>query len=170
MSRFCAPGNVWWCYNCAEEVPDVCVTYNEKHAPTSGGCGEKVYEVPKRPSGRVGLLNKGMGGGATDPGLKYDTDKPPVDLLETAYLEEVAKVLAFGAEKYERHNWRRGISVTRNLAAALRHVFRVLRGEDIDPESGLHHLAHAGCCLMFAWWTLAEKPEFDDRWKEEDDE
>ena len=98
-------------------------------------------------------------------GLKYDTEKARVDLLDSSWLEGVGHVLRFGAAKYDAHNWRNGIAVSRNLGAALRHIFAVLRGEDKDPESALHHLLHASCCLMFAYWTLVNKPEFDDRWK-----
>lgn len=103
-----------------------------------------------------------------NPGTKFDAGKPPLDLMEMEFVEETAQVLAFGARKYAAHNWRKGIAVTRNLAAACRHLFKVMRGEDIDPESGLHHLAHAGCCLMFAWWTLKYRPQFDDRWRDGD--
>jgi hypothetical protein len=39
---------------------------------------------------------------------KYDQDKPPIDLVPSVLIEEVAKVLAFGADKYEAHQWREG--------------------------------------------------------------
>lgn len=87
--------------------------------------------------------------------LKYDTKKPPVDLLPYSVLEEVAKVLAYGADKYTtpthsgRHNWRNGFEWSRLHAAALRHIGAWGEGEDSDSESGLPHLAHALCCLMF---------------------
>lgn len=99
-------------------------------------------------------------------GVRFDTGKSRVDLLDTEFLEQIGKVLAFGAGKYDEHNWRRGIAVSRNLAAALRHTFAALRGEDTDPESGLPHLAHAACDLMFAWWTIKHRPKFDDRWRD----
>jgi hypothetical protein len=98
-------------------------------------------------------------------GLKYDDNKPRVDLLDSSWLEGVGNVLGFGARKYAAHNWRSGIAVLRNVGAALRHIYAFLRREDVDPESGLHHLLHASCCLMFAYWTVVNKPELDDRWK-----
>lgn len=98
-------------------------------------------------------------------GLKYDGEKPHMDLLDADHLENVAKVLTFGAKKYAAHNWRNGINVSRLIAAAYRHLGAINRGEDIDPESGLDHVAHLGCCVQFLDWTLNNKPEFDDRWK-----
>lgn len=42
------------------------------------------------------------------------------------------------------------------------------RQEALDPESGLPHLAHAGCHVMFMLTWLAEQGEggqFDDRYR-----
>jgi len=38
-------------------------------------------------------------------------------------------------------------------------------GEDKDPESGLSHLAHSLCCLMFLLEFEKTHPELDDRYK-----
>lgn len=100
----------------------------------------------------------------TEGGQKFDTDKPPMDLLDRHALEEIARVLAFGANKYHAHNWRSGIRFSRLLAAALRHLHAFNDGEDTDPESGISHIAHAGCCIMFLLWMEAERPDMDDRW------
>lgn len=98
-------------------------------------------------------------------GTKHDQGKPEMALLDSDFLEEVAKVLTFGKIKYAADNWRGGIGTRRLLSAALRHIFAYLKGEDTDPESGLSHLGHAGCCLMFAFWMNRYKPELDDRYK-----
>lgn len=85
---------------------------------------------------------------------KFDTGKPPMNLLDRVALEETAKVLAFGAEKYGEDNWRDdgqySLGTKRPLAAALRHIYAYLDGEELDPESGLSHLGHAMCSVMFA--------------------
>lgn len=98
-------------------------------------------------------------------GLKFDTDKPRMDLIDGEAMEELAKVLTFGAKKYAEHNWRKGITLSRLLAALLRHAYAILRGEDTDEETGLPHAAHAMCCCMFLLWTMKHKPDMDDRWK-----
>lgn len=83
-------------------------------------------------------------------GQKLDKDKPDYSLIPPLALDEVVKVLTFGANKYDRHNWKNlENSENRYFAAAQRHVWATQRGEILDQESGLSHLAHAICCLMF---------------------
>ena len=82
-------------------------------------------------------------------GVKHDQDKPRMDLLCPFAIEELAKVLTFGAKKYDSWNWTKGIKTCRLIAAALRHTFAYASGQDTDPETGLHHMAHAMCCCMF---------------------
>jgi hypothetical protein len=101
----------------------------------------------------------------TEGGLKYDSEKPRTDLLDPLAMEGLAKVLAFGAQKYAANNWRGGLSYSRLAGAALRHTFAILRGEDNDPESGLPHVDHLGCCWMFLSNMMKTRPDMDDRWK-----
>lgn len=59
-----------------------------------------------------------------------------------------ARVMELGAKKYGPYNWReKTVSARVYTAAALRHIFTWQDGEDIDPESGESHLAHARACL-----------------------
>lgn len=97
--------------------------------------------------------------------LKFDTEKARMDLLDAYAIEQLALVLTFGARKYAAHNWRKGLSYSRLIAAALRHLFAYLMGEDKDPESGLSHVAHAMCCCMFLLGMSQIRPELDDRFK-----
>ena len=99
-------------------------------------------------------------------GLKYDNDKPRMDLLDFDALEGLAKVLTFGAKKYDEHNWRNGISYSRLTAAMLRHLAALQKGEDIDAESGLPHIDHLGCCWMFLSNMTKTRPDLDDRYKD----
>lgn len=100
-------------------------------------------------------------------GVKLDEGKVQVDLLSTIWLLGVSQVLTFGAKKYASHNWRKGISRSRLMAAALRHILAYNAGEDVDLETGFSHLDHASCCLMFARELHETKPETDDRYKGE---
>lgn len=97
--------------------------------------------------------------------LKYDDEKPPLGLLDSYALEAIAKVSGFGAKKYGKDNWRGGLEWSRVISAALRHLLAFNSGEDLDKESGLSHLAHAGCCIMFLLWYSKYKQEKDDRYK-----
>ena len=90
-----------------------------------------------------------------------------MSLLSSIAIVEVAKVMTFGKRKYAANNWRGGFAWSRPLAAALRHIFAFLGGENRDPETGLSHLAHAICCLMFVLEFIVTHPELDDRYKNE---
>jgi hypothetical protein len=97
--------------------------------------------------------------------IKFDQEKPDYSLLPPLPIDEVAKVWTFGKKKYASYNWAKGFAWSRPLAAALRHIFAFLRGEDRDPESGLLHLAHAICCLMMVIEFQITKTGVDDRYK-----
>jgi Domain of unknown function (DUF5664) len=99
-------------------------------------------------------------------GIKHDKGKEPLHLLSRTWLLGVARVLGFGATKYAAHNWRGGIERSRLVAAAFRHLLAYNEGEDVDPETGLPHLDHASCCLMFARELHETRPDLDDRYKE----
>lgn len=99
-----------------------------------------------------------------DKGQKFDTDKPRMDLLDPHFLEGVASVLTFGANKYEANNWRKGIATSRLIAASYRHLGAIQKGELIDSESGLGHVYHLGCCVMFLSEMLKQEG-FNDIYK-----
>jgi hypothetical protein len=85
-------------------------------------------------------------------GRKFDGGKLEYGLLPPLALEETVKVLTFGAQKYERDNWKKVPDSKRRYFDAMeRHIWAYKRGEQMDPESGIHHLAHAMCCLMFLY-------------------
>lgn len=97
--------------------------------------------------------------------IKQDSEKPRLELLSSIALTEIAKVLTFGAKKYDDHNWRQGFKWSRLLGAALRHLFAFIGGEDKDPETGLSHLAHLGCCVLFLLEHEVTHKDLDDRYK-----
>lgn len=100
-------------------------------------------------------------------GIKHDQDKPDMSLLSTTAITKMAQVMTFGKKKYSAHNWRGGFAWSRPLAASLRHIFAYIGGEDKDPETGISHLAHASCCLMFVLEFEETHKELDDRFKNE---
>ena len=94
-------------------------------------------------------------------GVKYDNGKARWDLLDWGFLDGIAEVLSFGARKYDDDNWKKLDNIrSRYIAACGRHVkdywlcikSEGKEGSIYDDESGLHHLLHAGCCLMFVFW------------------
>ena len=89
---------------------------------------------------------------ATTGGRKFDGNKLEYGLLPPAALKATVEVLTFGAQKYERDNWKKVPDSKRRYFDALqRHLWAYKEGEQFDPESDKHHLAHAMCCLMFLY-------------------
>lgn len=81
--------------------------------------------------------------------IKHDKGKPRYDLIPPELLQEVAKVLTYGAEKYGERNWEEGFNWGRAYAALQRHLNVWWSGDGRDPETGESHLSHAACCLAF---------------------
>jgi hypothetical protein len=82
-------------------------------------------------------------------GRKDDGHKAPYHLIAPELLEATARVLDFGANKYAARNWELGMYWSRPFAAMMRHMWAWWRGERADPETGMSHLWHAACCVMF---------------------
>ena len=81
---------------------------------------------------------------------KHDANKPRWDLFPLSVAQGVVDVLTFGADKYTDDGWKHVPDGERRYFAALmRHLAAYQSGELVDEESGLSHLDHAGCCLMF---------------------
>jgi hypothetical protein len=96
-------------------------------------------------------------------GIKFDGNKPNLTFIPKEAMFEMGKALTFGAKKYGDHNYRNGMKVSRQLAAALRHIYQHLDGETLDPESGVTHIGHALASLAMACYTLNNHKDLDDR-------
>ena len=83
-------------------------------------------------------------------GVKYDGTKPEMYLIPPLATLEVGKVLTYGAKKYSPDNWRKLDNLqNRYTSAAMLNMLAHMSGEENDKETGVSHLAHAICCLMF---------------------
>lgn len=87
---------------------------------------------------------------------RYNENKPQYSYLCLRSLTPAAYVMEFGARKYGRDNWRKGQPREQILDSLLRHVAALLAGEEIDPESGLHHIGHIQCNAMFLGWEAQQ--------------
>ncbi len=102
---------------------------------------------------------------SNEQGVKYDQGKAPISLIPVEAILGEADVFGFGATKYGRHNFRKGMDHSRVLDAALRHILAIVNGEDLDPESGKPHWAHARCCLAMYAFYQSNNVGNDDRYK-----
>lgn len=83
-------------------------------------------------------------------GQKHDNGKLRFDLVDDAAEEEFVAVLTYGAVLYEPDGWRHVPDAeARYFAALRRHLAAHRRGELLDSETGLFHLAAAKCCVHF---------------------
>ena len=77
----------------------------------------------------------------TNPKDLEGNKKPQLSLIPGSVLVHLAEAFKEGAKKYGSYNWRtKKVQAMIYLDAALRHISATIDGEDIDPESGKHHL------------------------------
>jgi len=88
-------------------------------------------------------------------GFKHDAGKLDWTLLPFEALEGAIRVMqsVIDSGKYPRDNWKTLENGERRYCGGgLRHRFARLGGEEIDPESGLPHIDHEICNLLFERW------------------
>jgi hypothetical protein len=84
---------------------------------------------------------------------KFDAGKVMWDLLPWSVVADVVRVLMYGAKKYTVDGWKKVPDArARYFAATIRHLTAWWEGERVDRESGLTHLSHAACNLLFLMW------------------
>lgn len=98
-------------------------------------------------------------------GIKHDDGKTQWHLLPLEAVEGAVRVMMHGAKKYSAYNWANGMPYTRVLDAAMRHINAIYQGEDKDPDSGLDHVDHAICELLFLKYYMIHRVGEDDRFK-----
>ena len=94
-----------------------------------------------------------------NPKTAIGVTKVPLHLVPPSAKHYLALALADGARKYGPYNWRdHAISVSVYKAAAERHLDAFWDGENVAPDSGIHHIAHAmACCaLLLDAFTLGK--------------
>lgn len=119
------------------------------------GCTHQNFSFTKSGIGRCSHCSKPVSEVEKERaalGQKTDAGKLRYDLFPHEALRAITEVLTFGAKKYEAWNW---LYVSewkaRYHAALMRHI-EAWRGKEwLDAESGLPHLAHALCCLVFLY-------------------
>ena|ERR1700675_134411 len=81
-------------------------------------------------------------------GTKFDGGKPRWELMPPE-IEALVSLYTAGAKKYGDRNWERGMSYGRVFGALMRHAWKWMAGEEIDPETNAHHM------IAVAWGAIA---------------
>jgi len=92
--------------------------------------------------------------------IRHNDGKLQWSLVDFDSLEDMVRVLEYGAKKYSRDNWKKGLKTNEIFESLMRHMVAYMRGEDIDPESGLPHTGHILCNAMFLSYMNRCKPAF----------
>lgn len=105
--------------------------------------------------------------GVSDTGGQKQVKDADFASIPTDALWQLAEHYGKGRKLYPdvdgKPNWRRGYDWSLSYAALQRHANLFWGGEDIDPETGSHHLVAVmwHCMALITWGK--EHPEFDDR-------
>jgi hypothetical protein len=96
-------------------------------------------------------------------GRRFNNNKLKWSLVSWRALEPLVQVLMFGAEKYDDHNWKKGLKYTETCESLQRHLNSFLEGEDNDKESKISHVGHILCNAMFLSYMSMFRKDLDDR-------
>ena len=100
----------------------------------------------------------------TNPKDAIGSTKAPASTLSRIVAAEIALGMLEGACKYGRHNYRvAGVRASVYFDATMRHIAAWWEGQDIDPESGIHHLSKAMASLFVLRDAQIHGKVYDDR-------
>lgn len=88
----------------------------------------------------------------------YPASEHALQWMSREAFDEIAVVAEHGARKYTLHGWQSVPNgVSRYLDAAARHYWAALNGEEIDPDFGCRHIAHARWNVLAAAYLEARQ-------------
>ena len=87
----------------------------------------------------------------SDAAMRFNDGKDELSYIVDAdvAMKGMCKVFSFGAEKYARNNWKKGLEPNKVIDSLIRHLISYQCGEVLDPESGLPHVDHITCNAVF---------------------
>jgi hypothetical protein len=100
----------------------------------------------------------------TNPKDALGCKKPPLSVIPCPVLYEIGAGMLEGACKYRRHNYRiAGVRMSVYYDATMRHLMAWWEGEDVDPDSGMNHIAKAITSLIVLRDAMMNDMVTDDR-------
>jgi len=99
--------------------------------------------------------------------LKHSGGKLRVELVPVQWIKWLSAGMSYGAyekkpQPYGPMNWAKGGKASSLTTAALRHLSSYIDGEELDQDSGHHHLIHCAMnCLMLVSLSALGRLEND---------
>lgn len=106
---------------------------------------------------------EGVSFNAPEESLRYNTGKTQTRELDPKFLLGIGEVLTKSRDKYPEMNWSQPTKFSTPYESAMRHLMAFWSGEDVDAESGKHHLLHVATNIMFLYFHHRNNPQMDDR-------
>jgi hypothetical protein len=95
---------------------------------------------------------------------RINKGKPEMSQLDPRFLMDLADLITKSAAKYGKFNYALGQEYHTPYDSLMRHAHKFWQGEDLDDESGLHHVLHmAANCMILYSSIKKEKKELDTR-------
>lgn len=96
---------------------------------------------------QFGKVNKSKTGSK-----RFNEGKPEISQLDPRFLIDLADLITKSAAKYGKYNYALGQEYHTPFDSLMRHAMKFWQGEDMDPESGLHHVLHmaANCMILYS--------------------
>ncbi len=114
---------------------------------------EKSEELRLAQLARMAASSEAPSRGDSPEGFKLDGSKNRLELVPPELIEAVGSVLTAGLAKYPPDNWKRVPGGPKRYSGALlRHLCAAMRGEDLDPDTGLPHVFHVAANAAFLVW------------------
>ena len=97
-------------------------------------------------------------------GTRYNGGKLRWHLLPWDAIRALVDIYEIGASKYAPRNWEKGLSYSETFDSLQRHLLRWYTGEDLDPETGRLHMAHATWnAVALLTFVVRNRTDLDDR-------
>ena len=97
--------------------------------------------------------------------MRFNDGKPQLNYILTAphAVKGLSQVFEFGAKKYARNNWQKGLKITEVMDSLLRHLMAYQNGEEVDSDSGLKHVHHITWNALILAEMAETRKDMDDR-------
>jgi Domain of unknown function (DUF5664) len=95
--------------------------------------------------------------------LRYNSGKVQTREIDPQFLLGIGEVLTKSRDKYPAFNWTLPTDFSTPYESLMRHLMSFQSGEELDAESGKHHLLHVATNVMFLYYQSQNHPDRDDR-------